>query len=173
MRALSLLVAASVVVVGCSTTPPPPPFPTGIGQLSLRHDATTLARIAAEDEPTGSLARRRDVVNDVSRQLLTTPPDDALVPELFDLLAAMAPRMESGTISPAWGGYIFTAYRQDLLTNRPTGSPRRSGADLETALDGYVEFFALRARDTQGAPSAEDAAFEATKAWRDQHRLGR
>ncbi len=85
----------------------------------------------------------------------------------------MAPRIEAGAVSPGWGSYIYTAYRQDLMQRRPTGTPRRSEAEVETALDGYVEFFELRARETQSAPTPEDAAFEATKAWREQNRLGR
>lgn len=171
MRALSLIVAA-YVIVGCSPASRPP-LPSGIAQLSLPHDANRLARIAVDDDPSGSLTRRRDVLNDVSRQLLMTPSDDALVPELFELLTVMAPRIEAGAISPAWGSYIYTTYRQDLAQSRPTGAPRRSRAEVETSLDGYVEFFELRGREAPTSPTPEDAAFEATKAWRDQHRLGR
>ena len=49
------------------------------------------------------------------------------------LLAVLAPRMEVGAISPAWGSYVYTSYQQDLLRDRPTGVPRRSRAEVERA----------------------------------------
>ena len=108
------------------------------------------------------------MLTDVSRQLLMGPPSDALVPEPFDLLAAVAPRMEAGAISPAWGSYLYTTYQQDLLKDRPTGAPRRSQPEVERAVEGYVEFFRLRARDGRKPRTIEDAGFDDTRAWRDE-----
>jgi len=152
---------------------PPPPLPAGIAELYLPRDSRSLARIAADEEPTGSIARRREVLIDVSRQLLMGPPSDALVPELFDFLAAVAPRMEAGAISPAWGSYVYTTYQQDMLKERPTGVPRRSRPEVERALQGYVEFFRLQAREGRKPRTIEDAGFDDTRAWRDERRLGR
>jgi len=160
----SLAIAACLAALGCSTAPPPP-LPAGIAELYLPRDSRTLARIAVEEDPTGSITRRREVLTDVSRQLLMAPPSDALIPELFDLLTAVAPRMEGGAISPAWGSYIYTTYQQDMLKDRPTGSPRWSGAEVEKALDGYVVFFRLRAREGRKPRTIEDAAFEDTRSW--------
>jgi hypothetical protein len=159
-----------LAVVACSTAPPPP-LPAGIAELYLPRDSRTLARVAAEDDPTGALDRRREVLGEVSRQLLMAPSPDAYVPELFDLLAAMAPRMEQGAISAAWGSYIYTTYQQDMVKDRPTGAPRPSRAEVEKALDGYVEFFRLR----QGRKlrTIEDAGFDDMRGWRDERRMGR
>ena len=169
-RPLVLLVAA--IVSGCATATPPP-LPAGIAELSLPADARALTRIAADEDPSGSIARRRDVLTEVSRQLLMTSPPDALVPELFDVLTSIAPRMEAGAISPAWGRYLYTSYQQDLLKERPTGTPRRSRQEVEHAVEGYVDFFRLRARDGRKPRTIEDAAFEDTRVWRDERRLGR
>ena len=103
----TFLVVVAVMLSGCSTAPPPP-LPAGIAELYLPEDARALARIAAEDDPSGSITRRRDVLTEVSRQLLMSPPPDAVVPELFDVLTSIAPRMEAGAISPAWGSYLYT-----------------------------------------------------------------
>jgi hypothetical protein len=157
-------------MLGCVSSPPPP-LPAGIAELMLPRDAHTLARIAAEDDVTGSLARRREVLTDVARQLLTTPPPDALVPEMFDLLAAIAPRMEAGAISPAWGSYLYTTHQQNLLRERPTGLPRPSRAEVDRVVEGYVKFFRLAGG--RKLRTIEDAAFEDTRGWRDENRLGR
>ena len=169
---MRLAVLVLLAAVACSTAPPPP-LPAGIAELHLPRDSRTLARLAAEDDPGGALDRRRGVLGEVSRQLLMAPPPDAYVPELFDLLTAVAPRMEQGAISPACGSYIYTTYQQDMVQDRPTGSPRRSKAEVEKALDGYVEFFRLRAREGRKPRTMEDAAFEDTRGWRDEQRLGR
>jgi hypothetical protein len=171
-RSRRLAVVAGVLLSACSTAPPPP-LPAGIAELSLPHDARALVRIAADEDPSGSITRRRDVLTEVSRQLLMSPPPDALVPELFDVLTSIAPRMEAGAISPAWGSYLYTTYQQDLLKERPSGTPRRSRPEVEHAVEGYVDFFRLRARDGRMPRTIEDAAFEDTRAWRDERRLGR
>src|SRR5687767_4260029 len=92
------LVAAFVLGVACGPSGPPPLAPAGIAELVLPADGDTLRRIAAEDDPAGRLERRRTVVAGVDRQLLMPAPDDALVPELFDVVVALAPRMESGAV---------------------------------------------------------------------------
>lgn len=166
------LVVAFVTALGCGMAPPPP-LPAGIAELSLPRDSRTLLRIGADEDPTGVITRRREVLTDVSRQLLMRPPSDAVVPEMFDLLTAVAPRMEAGAISPAWGSYIYTTYQQDLLKERPTGAPRRSRPEVERALEHYVEFFRLQARDGRRPRTIEDAAMEETGAWRDERRRGR
>jgi hypothetical protein len=108
------------------------------------------------------------------------PPADAIAPELFDFVTAMAPRMEAGTISTPWAGYLYTVYQRDMRQERPQGRPRRSQAEVEAVLDGYVEFFAIRADPRGGTPgaaggSADPAAdgYDALRQWRDERRLGR
>jgi hypothetical protein len=165
-------IAACAAMLGCAAAPPPP-LPAGIAELHLPRDSHTLARIAVEDEPTGSLTRRREVLGRVAGQLLATPPPDVLVPELFDLLTAIAPRIEAGAISPAWGSYMYTSHQQNLLRDRPTGVPRPSRAEIERVVDGYVDFFRLRAREGRRPRTLEDAAFEGMRGWRDERRLGR
>ena len=164
------MIAACVVLSGCLSAPPPP-LPAGIAELMLPKDARTLARIAAEDDVTGSLGRRREVLTNVAHQLLTPAPPDPYVPELFDFLAAIAPRMEAGAISPAWGSYLYTTHRQNLARERPTGLPRPSRAEIERMVDGYVKFFRLQ--PGHKLQTIEDAAFEDTRQQRDEHRIGR
>ena len=142
---LLALAAASVAIFACRT-PSPPPAPAGVAELQLPGDSRSLARIAADENPTGSVARRREVLGQVARQLAMDPPADAHVPEMFDLLAVMAPRVEARTISPAWASYVYTSYQRELVRERPGGMPRRSADEVTRALDGYVEFFRLRGR---------------------------
>jgi hypothetical protein len=164
-----LLAAA---LAGC-TGSPAPALPTGIAQIQLRQDAATLRRIAAEDDPAGSLDRRRAVIADLNRQTLMAPPADALVPELFDLVTTMAPRMESRDISPAWASYVYTSYQRDLVRDRPTGQPRRTPPEVKTAVDGYVEYYRLRAREGQQVADPSSAGMEDTLEWRRERRMGR
>ncbi len=49
-----------------------------------------LARIAAQERASGSIARRRDAVTRLHRVLLLEPPADALVPELYDVMTLLA-----------------------------------------------------------------------------------
>jgi hypothetical protein len=111
------------------------------------------------------------VIAGASRQLLSPAPSDALVPELFDFLTAMAPRMEAGEISPGWASYLFTSYERDLAGARPTGVPRRSVPEIERTLQDYVEYFRLQAG--RKVRTVEDAAFEDTLGWRNDRRVGR
>ena len=162
-----------LVWMGCATAPPPSPLPAGIAELVLPADAATLRRIAAEDDAPGRLERRRDLVAGMNRQLLMPPPDDVLVPELFDVAVALGPRMESGVIDAAWGSYLYTTYQRELQASRPSGRPRRTVADIDTVLDGWVEFYHIRANPRVARPAPEAAGFEATQEWRSERRLGR
>jgi hypothetical protein len=81
--------------------------------------------------------------------------------------------MEARTISPAWASYVYTTYQRDLVRDRPTGTPRRSPAEVETAVDAYVEYFRLRARDDRPALDPAAAGMEAVQEWRTERRLGR
>lgn len=171
MRAALAIVLGAVL--GCGGTAPPSPLPAGLAELTLPRDSQTLARIAADEEPTGSIARRREVLAGVSRQLLMSPPADALVPEMFDVLTALAPRIEAGAVSPAWGSYIYTGYLKDMEKKRPGGVPRRSRIEIGRALDDAVAFFTLRARDGEAPRTIEDESFDAMRSWRDERRIGR
>jgi len=162
-----------LVWIGCATAPPPSPLPAGIAELVLPADAATLRRIAADDDGSGRLDRRRHVVGGMNRQLLMAPPDDALVPELFDFAIALAPRMESGVIDAAWGSYLYTTYQRELQASRPAGHPRRTAADIDAVLDGWVDFYHIRASPRVARPAPEAAGFDATQEWRTERRLGR
>jgi hypothetical protein len=152
---------------------PAPLLPSGLAELRLGESARSLARTAAREEASGTIDQRTAVVGDVHAQLLAPAPPDALVPELFDVLVAVAPRMESGAISPAWASYVYTSYERDLRRERSSGAPRRSPVEIEFAVQGHVEFYRLRAREGQRAPTLEDAGFEDTLEWRNERRLGR
>jgi len=157
-------------MAGCG---PAPLLPSGIAELRLSESARSLARTAASEEASGTIAERSAVLADVSQQLLQAPPPDPLVPELFDVLVAVAPRMENGAISPAWASYVYTSYERDLRHDRPNGRPRRSPAEVENAVQGYVDFFRIRMREGQRQPTLEDAGFEDTLEWRNENRIGR
>ena len=157
-------------MTGCG---PGPLLPSGVAELRLTETSRSLARTAASEEATGAIAERATVLADVSQQLLQPSPPDALVPELFDVLVSVAPRMESGAISPAWGSSVYTSYERDLRRERPGGMPRRSPAEVESAVQGYVEFYRLRVREGQRAPTLEDAGFQDTIEWRKENRLDR
>ena len=70
----------------------------------------------------------------------------ALVPELYDLLVAMLPRMQSRALRPTWAGYLYTNYYRDLVGTRPSGEPRASTAAIEKTLDDYAREYDLRPR---------------------------
>jgi hypothetical protein len=158
------------LAVGCATSGPPV-LPAGIAELTLPTDAATLRRIALEEEPTGRLERRRAVLDGLNRQLLMSPPADALVPELFDFVVALAPRMESGTVSPAWGSYLYATYQRDL--NGEPNRGRRTTPQIDAALDHWIDFYQIRANPRVARPSLEAGGFEATQDWRNERRLGR
>jgi hypothetical protein len=149
-------------------------MPTGIAQLVLPMDAESLRRVAAEDDPPKRLERRTRIISGVQRQLLMAPVDDALVPEMFDVLVALAPRMESGTVSPAWASYIYTTYERDLAKERPTGTPRRTRVEIDRALGELIAYYHVRENPNAAPPaSAESQGFDAIREWRDERRLGR
>ena len=131
-------------------------------------DAASLRRVAAEDDLPKRLERRTQIVAGVQRQLLMAPIDDTLVPEMFDVLIALAPRMESGTVSPAWASWIYSTYERDLVKERPTGAPRRSHVEIDRALGELVAYYHIREK-----ASPERQGFDATREWRDERRLGR
>ena len=150
-----------------------PPLPTGLAGLSLPYDAGTLRRIAREDDAAGRLDRRQAILGTLNRQLLMAPPADGLAPELFDFVAALAPRMEDGTISPPWASYLYTTYQRDLGDAHAAGRPRRSAAEVDAVLDGWIEHYSLRANPMAARQSIEGGGFDATQSWRNERRLGR
>src|SRR5262249_51463099 len=108
MRAFGVPLFALALCAGCAATgvsPAPSPARTGVAQLVRRRAAAWLRRAAAEAAPPKRLERRTQIVAGVQRQLLMAPVDDALVPEMFDVLIALAPRMESGTVGAAWASW--------------------------------------------------------------------
>ena len=149
-------------------------MPTGIAQLVLPTDAASLRRVAAEDDPPKRVERRMRIISGVQRQLLMAPVDDALVPEMFDVLVALAPHMESGTVSATWASYIYTTYERDLAKERPTGTPRRSRVEIDRALGELVAYYHIRETAKATPPaSPERQGFDAIREWRDERRLGR
>jgi hypothetical protein len=105
-----------------------------------------LARVAAEEEESGELTQRRAAVMRINRALLLEPPADALVPELFDLLGALSPRVASGQIDLDWAAYVYTSYLRDMVRDRPRGKPRRTPEAIEAAVIEYVRFYSLQKR---------------------------
>jgi hypothetical protein len=105
-----------------------------------------LARVAAREEASGDLSRRRNAVARLHRVLLLAPPRDALVPELFDFLTALSARVATGEIDLDWAAYLYTSYERDLVNLRPTGTPRRTTAEIATVIGEQVRFFSLRKR---------------------------
>jgi hypothetical protein len=150
-----------------------PLVPSGIAELVLHEDARALTRMRTAEEASGALEQRRAVLADASAQVLMPVPPDALVPELFDVLVALAPRMEAGGVSPAWASYVFTSYERDLRAERPTGAPRRTPTEVDGAVQGYVEFYRLHAGETRRSPTLEDAGFQGMQDWRNENRIGR
>jgi hypothetical protein len=167
-----LVVGATLVALACGRAAVPL-VPSGIAELRVRDEAKRLERTAVEDEASGSLPRRRAVLADVSGQLLMPLPADAYVPELFDVVVALAWRMEAGGVSPAWASYVFTSYERDLRAERPTGVPRRTAVEVDATVQGYVEFFRLKAGQVRRTPTIEDAGFQDMQQWRNDNRLGR
>jgi len=144
-----------------------------IGWASGRY----LAAIAAAEDASGDLSERRQAVHRVHRMLLVAAPADALVPELFDLLTALSPRVSQGAIDLDWAAYVYTSYWRDL--RQRDGRPRRSPAEIEEEVERYVRFFSLRQRpdvpglrlgDLTGAAQAESYTVEEIER---AHREGR
>jgi hypothetical protein len=83
-------------------------------------------------------------------------PDDALVPELFDLVTLVSSRVATGEISLNWVAYIYTTYQRDMVDKRPNGIPRRSLPDVRVELDRLVAFYSIRKRPEQGGIKVGD-----------------
>jgi len=115
-----------------------------------------LGRVAAREQSTGDLTQRRAVVARVSRTLLLPPPPDGMVAELFELITQMSDRTARGEISFAWFAYLYTSYARDLARDRPDGTPARAPAEVRTALDQTIAFYAIRKRpDAPGVTVAD------------------
>ena len=100
-------------------------------------------RIVAGDEAQRCIDGRVRVVADVERQLRIGPTEQALVPELFDVVLAVARRIEARRMSPAWAGRLYGAYRREARIHRPGGLPKRTCADVEAVLDAWVLCYAV------------------------------
>src|SRR5262249_10018444 len=160
----AFLLPTLAFLVACAATQPPTMLPAGIAGLTPPTDSASLQRTAAGAEADGDTPPRPAVLAGISRQLLMAPPDDVLVPELFDFVTVMAPRMEAGSISPAWASYLYTNYQRDLRAERPSGSPRRSTAEITVVLDAWVEHYHIQANPRAAArPTVRDAASEALR----------
>jgi hypothetical protein len=170
VRRIAGLVCTALLSCGPAA---PPLLPAGIAELQLPEDAGTLGRIARDEEAGGTITRRRATLAAVAKQLLTTPPADPLVPELFDYLTALALRMEDGVVSPAWGSYLYTTYGQDLARDRPDGRPRRTRTEIDASLDRSIAYFHLRANPEAAAAQRQQQGFEDTRAWRNERTIGR
>jgi hypothetical protein len=115
-----------------------------------------MSRIAAREDRSGSLEERREFLARMNRYLLMPPPDDALVPELFDLTTQLSARVASGEMSLNWAAYIFTAYQRDLVQQRPDGTPRRSADEVAAQVARYVQFFSIQKRPDQRGVTVGD-----------------
>ncbi len=105
-----------------------------------------LERVAAGEDQSGDLTRRREMVARVHRQLLLLPAPDVLVAELYDFITQLSARVATGEISLPWSAYLYTSYLQDLRHERPRGEPRATRAEIEHALDRGVEFYHIQQR---------------------------
>lgn len=105
-----------------------------------------LSRVAASENGSGDLTKRRAVVAGTHRMLLMPPPQDALVPELFDLVTALAARSAAGSMSMNWSAYVYTSYFQDMMRERPTGEPARTPEQVAAEVERYAQFYALQQR---------------------------
>jgi hypothetical protein len=115
-----------------------------------------LGRVAAHEARDGNLDRRRATVAGMHRLLLMAPPPDALVPELYDVLTLLGQRMVAGDVPFDWGAYLYTDYYRTLVAERPDGTPPRTPAEVRTALDRVVAFYAVRARPGEGGMRVGD-----------------
>lgn len=128
-----------------------------------------LGRVTAREESSGSLDERRTAVAKMHRMLLLQPPNDLLVPELFDLITAVSPRVSTGEIDWPWAAYVYNSYERDLVRDRPQGVPRRTMPEVEAEVQRYVEFYALqqhpgadgiRVRDLAGQEAGKSFTLE-------------
>lgn len=105
-----------------------------------------LSRVAAKENETGDLTKRRNILARIHGQLLMPPPDDRLVPELFDFSTTLSSRVATGEVSIAWAAKLYTEYMRDLLLQRPTGEPRRTPEQVTAEVDRLVAFYAVQKR---------------------------
>jgi hypothetical protein len=118
-----------------------------IGTVARWH----LQRVASREQATGALAERRTTIARVHRRLLMAPPADALVPELYDLVALLSARVATGEINLNWAAYVYTSHYRTLVESAGDGTPRRSLEQLRDYVQKQVEFFYLRKRpDAEG-----------------------
>lgn len=129
--------------LGREARPEPPPLPASAREIDPPFDVATLRRIAAADQARGCIDGRVRVVADVERQLRIGPSERALVPELFDVVLALARRLEARRMSPAWAGRLYGSYRREARIHRPDGLPKRTCADVEAVLDAWVLCYAV------------------------------
>ena len=115
-----------------------------------------LGRIAASENQNGSVAKRREILAQMNRYMLMPAPDDALVPELFDLVTQLSSRVATGEISLNWAAYIYTAYQRDMIQQRPNGMPRRSPEEVGVQLAQYIQFFSIQKRPDQKGVTIND-----------------
>src|SRR5690242_9727173 len=115
-----------------------------------------LTRVAEAENRSGSLDQRKEILRNLNRQLLMPAPDDALVPELFDLVTLVSSRVATGDISLNWVAYIYTTYQRDMLAQRPTGTPRRTLDQVHAELDRLVAFYSIQKRPDQGGIKVGD-----------------
>ena len=110
-----------------------------------------LSRVAAKENETGDLTKRREILARIHGQLLMPPPDDRLVPELFDFSTALSSRVATGEVSIAWAAKLYTEYQRDMLLQRPTGEPRRTPEEVGAEVQRLVTFYAVQKRpDVEG-----------------------
>lgn len=105
-----------------------------------------LSWVASGEEASGSIVERRHAVARIHRALLVQPPDDAQVPELFDLVTVVSARVATGEIDLPWAAYVYTSYWRDLERDRRAGPVRRPRAEVEAKVEEYVQFYALQKR---------------------------
>lgn len=105
-----------------------------------------LQRVSAEEEESGELTRRRQTIARLHRRLLMKPPQDALVPELYDLLTLLSSRVATGEISLDWSAYIYTSHYRSAVLSRANGGERLGFDELAEYVAEQVEFFYLRKR---------------------------
>jgi hypothetical protein len=115
-----------------------------------------LGRIASRETASGSLDERRRILVQMNRYLLMPPPDDAQVPELFDLVTQLSSRVATGEVSLNWAAYIYTTYQRDMIQQRPDGKPERSPEEVGAQLARYIDFFHIRKRPDQRGVTVGD-----------------
>jgi hypothetical protein len=110
-----------------------------------------LSRVASNEGDPASVAKRKQVVSQMNRMLLMSPPTDAVVPEMFDVVTSLSSRAATGEMSLNWSAYVYTTYQQDMLRDRPSGTPRRSPEQVEAEVQRLVDFYAIQKRpDVEG-----------------------